>query len=106
MGLTLGNSLKQPSYTITGVENKLYDLDQLSDLKNRVSDGPLALQYESELKKLVDKVYYEVSVLASSRALYEINLRINQEYEFPDPTSIEYLTLLNKYTNESFTALY
>ena len=106
MGLTFGNSLKQPSYGITGVDNKLYDLDALENLKNRASDGPLALEYQSELKTLMDKVYYEVSLLASSRALYEINLKMNQEYGFPNPLSAEYSALLGKYISENFGALY
>jgi hypothetical protein len=106
MGLKLGNSLKQPSYGITGVDNKLYDLDALENLKNRASDGALALEYQSELKTLMDKVYYEVSLLASSRALYEINLKMNQEYGFPNPLSAEYSASLGKYISENFGTLY
>jgi hypothetical protein len=72
----------------------------------RDADGAIALKYESILRELVDKMFYEISVLASSRALYQINLQMNMDHNFPDPRTPEYIARLSEYTSENFLEYY
>jgi hypothetical protein len=82
-------------YDGTALENKLYDLDSIQENKDRSGTTGLSVQVEGELKTLLDKMYMEISVLASSRALYKINLIVNQEKNFPKVQTLAYVKCLN-----------
>lgn len=107
MGIRLGNSVKPGNtYDIVADPDKLYDLDEISDVRSRATEGPIALEYNPVAIDLISKVYYKISTIASSRALFRVLLYMNKDYNFPNPKEELFATEFKNYFDRYFPESY